>query len=68
MACDICGKPAGNPETLVERYATEDIKEICSSCMKQVNDHLWKLRAMSNKMNESFLKQFMQNLRHKFKG
>ena len=68
MACDICGKPVGFAETLTERYATEDIKELCAPCMKAVNDHLWKLRAMSNKMNESFLKQFMQNLRHKFKG
>jgi len=65
MACDICGKTGTTLDDLIEQYKTDKIEQLCPGCMKQVNDHLWKLRAMSNKMNTTWLKSFMQNTRKK---
>lgn len=65
MACDICGKSEMNLQQLNEEYQSKEIKDICSQCSKQVNDHLWNLRLWSSKMNESFLKQWMMNMRRK---
>lgn len=68
MACDICGKSESMLQQLNSEYETDKIKDICGACSLMVNEHLWQLRKMSNKMNQSFLKQFMENWKHKFSG
>jgi len=67
MACDMCGKSEQYLQQLNPQYQTDKIKDICSECSKKVNDHLWDLRKLSNKMNESFLKQFMENWKRKLR-
>ena len=66
MACDICGKSEMNLQHLNKEYQDDKIKDLCSECSKKVNDHLWTLRLWSSKMNESFLKQWMMNMRRKY--
>ena len=65
MGCDICGKSEQQLQSLYAQYQTKDIKDMCSECTIKVNDHLWKLRSMSNKMNSNFLKEFIKNLNRK---
>ena len=65
MACDICGKTGTFLVPLLSLYQTDDIKEICSECEKKVNDHLWKMKEMSTKMNTNFLIRFMENWKRK---
>lgn len=65
MACDICGESTLCPQQLYPEYQTDKIKDLCPKCMTVVNNHLWELRRMSNKMNQNFLKRFMENWRHK---
>jgi|LGOV01.1.fsa_nt_gb protein-arginine kinase activator protein McsA len=67
MACDICGKTGTHLEDLMDSYKTDDIQQICSDCSSKVNKHLWKLRDMTSKMNQSFLKKLMGNLKSKFR-
>lgn len=66
MACDICGKSEQYLQQLNTEYQTATIKDICGECSVKVNEHLWALRKMSNKMNQGFLKQFMENWKHKW--
>jgi len=68
MACDICGKTGVDLEDIKSEYQTDDIKQICSPCVKKINDHIWKLRKMTNKMNESWTKRFMDALKVKFRA
>ncbi len=63
--CDICGKSEPDLKSLLICYQTESIKDICSECLAKVDDHLWKLKDMSNRMNENFLKRFMENWKRK---
>jgi len=63
MACDICGKTGVHLEDLNAEYRTDDIQNICGDCSKSVNDHLWKLRVMSQKMNCVWLKKFMRTIK-----
>lgn len=65
MGCDICGKTGVYLERFREPYQTEDIKEACSDCVKKVDDHIWKIRAMNNKIEKSFTRQFIDNMRSK---
>ena len=60
MACDICDKKVTPLEDIVPDYQTKDIKCVCAECASRVNDHLWKLRAMSRKQENVFLKLFMK--------
>ena len=60
MACDICDKRGTSLQDINIDYQTSDIKCICSNCATLVNDHLWKLRAMSRKQENIFLKLFMK--------
>jgi len=60
MACDICDKKGTALEDIVPNYQTKDIQCVCPECASIVNDHLWKLRAMSRKQENVFLKLFMK--------
>jgi hypothetical protein len=60
MACDICDKKGTELINLVADYQTKDIACVCPECASRVNDHLWKLRAMSRKQENIFLKIFMK--------
>ena len=68
MACDICGKTDSGVRLvdLLKEYTTDDIKQMCLSCEKEVNDHLWKLRLMTAKMNQTWLKRFMEAMKERF--
>lgn len=63
MACDVCGKTGVDLDCLLDEFQTGDIKQVCSGCGKEVNDHLWKLRELTRKANASFLKRFMNEKR-----
>ena len=68
MACDIC---SSNEKTLVDlrtEYQTENVKQICPACEKTINDHLWKIRAVTTKMNQSLLKRFMEAMKARLMG
>ena len=68
MACDICKE---NGKTLVDlrtEYQTENVKQICPECEKTINDHLWKIRAVTTKMNQSLLKRFMEAMKARLMG
>lgn len=38
--CDICGKEDTWIEPLVSEYATEEVKGVCSDCLRTLNSHL----------------------------
>ena len=63
MACDICGKVGTRLVDLHKEYQTTEIKQICPECEKVVNDTLWKIRAVTMKMNTSLIVRFMNKLR-----
>ena len=68
MACDIC---SGNEKSLVDlrdEYKTENVRQICPSCEKVINDHLWKIRAVTTKINQSLLKRFMEAMKARLMG
>ena len=66
MACDICGKTGVYLEDFRKEYQTDDIKQACSKCVKEVNDHIWKIRHMNDKIEKSFTVRFIENLKNKF--
>ena len=61
MACDICGKKGCSLVQLYTQYQTDDIKDICGDCERDVNNHLWKIRSLNQGILERFLKRFMAN-------
>ena len=68
MACDICSE---NGKTLVDlrpEYQTENVKQICPECEKTINYHLWKIRSVTTKMNQSLLKRFMGAMKSRLMG
>lgn len=65
MACDICGKTGTVLESLNNQYQTEQIKEICPDCTRDVNNHLWDIRKLTQNILEVWLKRFMENRRAK---
>jgi len=66
--CDICGKTDVWLEPLTEAYRTEEIKDVCDSCLMEANRHLSKLQEMTAKMNKTWMKRFMESMKAKFKG
>ena len=65
MACDICGKTGTGLESLNDQFQTDDIKEICPRCARDVNDHLWKIRALTSNILRIWLKRFMEERKGK---
>lgn len=63
MACDICDKRGTSLEPLRDIYATKDIRHICPECQKVVEDHLWKLKAMTGNILTDLLRRFMRERR-----
>lgn len=63
MACDICGSSEKTLVDLKDQYKTDHIKQICPDCERIINDHLWKIRAVTTKINQSLLKRFMEVLK-----
>ena len=63
--CDICGKDDSYFQSVLDSYKTEDIKEVCHECADEINNHLMKLRKITQKMNVCWLKRFMRNLKKK---
>lgn len=69
MACDICGKKGVNLEDVKPQYKTDDIQQVCDSCIGKLNKQLFKLREINRKLNETWIKSFAINLKVKlFKG
>lgn len=61
--CDICGKAELILFPLNPPYKTKDIELLCPDCYKLVDEHLWKVKQLSNKMTEVFIIEFMSNLK-----
>lgn len=66
MACDICGETGRPLELLHEHYQTNKIKEACPDCTKIINKHIWDIREMNRKIEHSFTRKFIINLKDKF--
>ncbi len=60
MACDICGKTGTRLEDLLSIYQTDDIKQICPECGKDVNKQLDKIKKLTSGLTRTFLKRFMK--------
>jgi hypothetical protein len=65
MACDMCGKVGVSLNSLLESYQTDDIKDICPTCEKEVNKQLSKLRSWTMKFTRNKLKEYMTNIKNK---
>ncbi len=65
MACDICGKTGTELIDLLDVYRTSEIKQICPSCVKEVEKCLFKIKALSAKMTSSLFSRFMMALKGK---
>jgi diphthamide synthase (EF-2-diphthine--ammonia ligase) len=65
MACDICGKVGESLEMLNSEYQTKNIQNICSECARDVNEHLWKIRAMNMTILQKFVVRFMEERKSK---
>ena len=63
MACDMCGKAVSDTAALVDGYATDEIKQVCPSCEKQINRFVWKARKLSNNFIFNLAKEMMQDER-----
>ncbi len=68
MACDICGETGTYLVYINAGYKTDDIQQICSGCEKKVSDQLWKIREVTKRLDENWLKTFMRHMRAKFKS
>jgi len=66
--CDICGKEGAYLDNIRAEYRTDEIQDVCDECRSQINDHLWKLQDMTRKMNQHWLKTFMQNMKKRLTG
>ena len=63
MACDVCGKAVSETAALNDTYRTDEIKQVCSSCEKQITDFMWKARKLSNSFVFNLVKEMMQDKR-----
>lgn len=61
--CDICHKETRDLADLREGYKTDDVQQICRTCERSVNDHLWKIRAVTDGFLKTAIKRFMENRR-----
>ena len=68
MACDICGSNKESLTDLKPEYHTGTIKQVCSPCLKILNDHLWAVRKLESQVTKSWFQRFMENLREKHRG
>lgn len=55
-----------NLEIIKEDYQTDAINAVCPACIRQINDHIYKIMRLNNKLEKSFTKQFMENLKRTF--
>jgi len=65
MACDICGKVGEPLNSLRPIYQTKYIKDTCSECERDLNDHLFNLRTMADGMVKVWLKRYIRNLKNR---
>lgn len=63
MACDICGKATTELESLKPEYQADDIKSVCPACLKVVNHQHSKLLGVVLKMRDSWLREWMRNMK-----
>lgn len=68
MACDICGDNNGSLTDLKSEYQTDKIKQVCSPCLRILNDHMWAVRRLENRVTKTWFQRFMENLRVKYQG
>jgi hypothetical protein len=60
MGCDICNKKGVYLESVVDKYKTDDIQQVCDECKSELNNHIWKLRSVTDKINQHWIKRFMK--------
>ena len=65
MGCDICGKSGVYLQDLKAPFQTEDIKEICDDCNRQLTKHNQKLHDLTFKIKQRWIKTFMAHLKEK---
>lgn len=63
MSCDLCGKTGVELVYLRTSYQTESIKQICTSCEKEVDNHLDKIKSLSFNWVARVLKIWMRRRR-----
>ena len=63
MACDMCDKKGCELETLLDGYATKDIKQVCYTCSRLLNSQLYKIRRVTDGIIKTQLKRFISNKR-----
>lgn len=68
MACDICGENGKPLVDLLPAYQTEKVKQICPECEKTINNQLWKIRAVTAKINQSLVQRFMTSMKTRLMG
>jgi len=66
--CDVCGKKETVVYSLKFEYQTDDIAQVCGSCERDITAHLFKLKKMTRKMDQSWIKQFMVAMRERLGG
>lgn len=64
----MCGKKTGDLQTLMDRYKTEHVQHVCDKCLKIVNDHIWKIRSVTDGMLKTAIKRFMDNKNQAIEG
>lgn len=63
IRCDLCGKPVSSSydlEQLLSSYQTESVVDVCVSCRKDINAHLWKVRELYEPLVARVLKRYIR--------
>lgn len=66
MACDICSKTGVALIDLLDRYQTEDIKQVCGDCLLQVNRKKRQMDRLASQMTKVHLIKFMRTMKRTF--
>jgi hypothetical protein len=61
MACDICNKKGVYLDDLHDWYQTDDIKQVCGDCTKDLNRQISKIKVMNQGFLERLIKRYMAN-------
>lgn len=66
--CDVCGKEKTWIEPLQSEYATNEVKVVCSDCLRILNSHFDDIRRLQRKILFTWMKRFIMSLREKLRG
>lgn len=63
--CDLCGAETLDSYPLRERYKARGIEKVCPTCNREINDHLLRLRNLSEDFITRLFKIFLRNRKNK---